>query len=604
MKIGTIAPLSLIALTLALAALVFSLPTAKVQASAANDPATLIKNTRLVNESGGLGEPTSVLIRDGVVRRISKSIEQPDATLIDGTGLTLLPGFVDSHTHSYGSALTDAARFGVTTALDMFTDPRELMTTRQARRELARTQKADLFSAGMLATTARGHGTQFGIPIETLSAPAEAEAWVAARKAEGSDYIKLVYIPDNPRQPSIDRATAKAVIDAGHAEGMLVLAHISTYAAAASMIEDGIDGLVHIFADREVTDALLAEAKAAEVFIIPTLTVIAALDGNNQTLDLDSKNRALLSPMQRQTIDSNFGHEIEGFSLEIALKNVKRFHSAGVPILAGADAPNPGTAHGVSLHHELQLLVRAGLTPYQALQAATATPARLFKLGGRGAITENTRADFLLVEGDPTQDISATLNIKHIFKNGQSISRDATASIATSKISSDLLGDFETDLSSVNAFNWSDSSDAMAGGSSKAILSRVSRSADKGEQEIGHALQIEADVKPGFAFPWAGATVGLEPSGPIEAVSLSAYNALSLDIKGTPGTFRVMAFSAGAAGIPPTQTVEVSESWQTHTLKLTDFAGLQIDQFVGFSFVAGPAFGQSTIYLDNVKLAQ
>ena len=89
MKIGTIAPLSLIALTLALAALVFSLPTAKVQASAANDPATLIKNTRLVNESGGLGEPTSVLIRDGVVRRISKSIEQPDATLIDGTGLTL-----------------------------------------------------------------------------------------------------------------------------------------------------------------------------------------------------------------------------------------------------------------------------------------------------------------------------------------------------------------------------------------------------------------------------------------------------------------------------------------------------------------------------------
>ena len=101
-----------------------------------------------------------------------------------------------------------------------------------------------------------------------------------------------------------------------------------------------------------------------------------------------------------------------------------------------------------------------------------------------------------------------------------------------------------------------------------------------------------------------GGTVGLEPSGPIEAVNLSAYNTLSLDIKGTPGTFRVMAFSAGAAGIPPTQTVEVSESWQTHTLKLTDFAGLQIDQFVGFSFVAGPAFGQSTIYLDNVKLAQ
>lgn len=80
-----------------------------------------------------------------------------------------------------------------------------------------------------------------------------------------------------------------------------------------------------------------------------------------------------------------------------------------------------GMAHGASVHHELQLLVRAGLTPVEALRAATSTPARRFGLADRGRILEGLRADLLLVDGDPTRDISDTLNLRQVWRRGAAL---------------------------------------------------------------------------------------------------------------------------------------------------------------------------------------
>src|SRR5688572_32732186 len=91
-----------------------------------------------------------------------------------------------------------------------------------------------------------------------------------------------------------------------------------------------------------------------------------------------------------------------------ALETVRQLRAAGVPILAGSDAPNPGTAHGASMHRELELLVESGLTPVEALRSATSVPARAFALSDRGRIAEGLRADLVLVNGDPTADILAT----------------------------------------------------------------------------------------------------------------------------------------------------------------------------------------------------
>lgn len=96
---------------------------------------------------------------------------------------------------------------------------------------------------------------------------------------------------------------------------------------------------------------------------------------------------------------------------------------AHVPILAGTDAPLPGTTYGASLHSELELLVREGLTPSQALAAATSLPAQSFRLNDRGRIRPGVRADLLLVEGDPTKNILATRNIVTVWKRGVRVHR-------------------------------------------------------------------------------------------------------------------------------------------------------------------------------------
>jgi len=93
-------------------------------------------------------------------------------------------------------------------------------------------------------------------------------------------------------------------------------------------------------------------------------------------------------------------------------------HRVGVPILAGTDVPAPGTAHGLSVHRELELLVRSGLTPVEALASATFEPARAFGFYDRGRIAEGLRADLVLVNGDPTVDITATRDIVGVWKLG------------------------------------------------------------------------------------------------------------------------------------------------------------------------------------------
>jgi imidazolonepropionase-like amidohydrolase len=102
---------------------------------------------------------------------------------------------------------------------------------------------------------------------------------------------------------------------------------------------------------------------------------------------------------------------------------VRQLARAGVPLLAGTDAPSPGATYGASLHGELELLVGAGLTPVQALTAATSAAARAFKLADRGRVAGGLRGDLVLVDGDPTSDIRATRRIVEVWKRGGKVER-------------------------------------------------------------------------------------------------------------------------------------------------------------------------------------
>jgi imidazolonepropionase-like amidohydrolase len=117
-------------------------------------------------------------------------------------------------------------------------------------------------------------------------------------------------------------------------------------------------------------------------------------------------------------LKETFPSASRGLSCDGAAKAIKELKAAGVPILAGTDAPNPGTAYGVSLHEELLLLVGAGLTPMEALVAATSAPALAFHVPDRGRIARGLRADLVLVNGNPAEDILATRDIVAVYKAG------------------------------------------------------------------------------------------------------------------------------------------------------------------------------------------
>jgi hypothetical protein len=107
--------------------------------------------------------------------------------------------------------------------------------------------------------------------------------------------------------------------------------------------------------------------------------------------------------------------------LDHAMSTVGRLHRAGLRLLAGTDASSPGTAHGASLHDDLQLLVQTGLPSVAALAAATSVPAAAFGLTDRGAPTPGMRADLVLIDGDPEPDITRARHIAQVWRAGRRV---------------------------------------------------------------------------------------------------------------------------------------------------------------------------------------
>lgn len=414
-----------LAALLAAGTLFMLLPTPPTQADGGASLA--ISHVRVFDGSAVI-EDANVVMKDGLIQAVGKDAAIPAGIPVtDGRGKTLLPGLIDAHVHTYGSSRQDALRYGVTTELDMFTDWHLLAEAKRSRESLAQTDLADLWSSGTLATVAHGHGTEYGLPVPTLSSAGEAQAWVDARLKEGSDYIKIIRDDGSLwglTLRTLDDAEVTALIAAAHKRGKLAVIHIATLHDARDAVDEGVDGLAHIFADQAADPGFIQAALQHHTFVTATLTVYAgaACSGDAAGLAADPHIAPYLSKDQKGMLGASWPN-CHGKVLDTALENARRLHVAGIPLLAGTDAGNPSTAHGVSLHGELELLVRAGLTPSEALAAATSQAAKYFHLEDRGRIAPGLRADLLLVNGDPTRDITATRDIAAIYKNGYAVSR-------------------------------------------------------------------------------------------------------------------------------------------------------------------------------------
>ncbi|MEU5079713.1 MULTISPECIES: amidohydrolase family protein [Streptomyces] len=375
---------------------------------------TRIRGARLF-DGAHLRGITDVVVEDGIVAAVGTEAGGRADAEVDGRGGTLLPGLIDAHTHVFDGSLAEALRYGVTTEIDMFCLPRPL--ARHRRLAADRDDVADLRSAGTIATAPGGHPTQLiaaltgsvldpgdVTEIDTVTGPARAPAFVEARIAEGADFLKIV-IDDGTVHgtdlPAMTPETAAALTAAAHDAGLRVVAHAITAAEAAVALDAGVDGLAHVWADVPPEDPasrrLARRVREQGVFVVTTLAYFEAID-------------------VRQPGTAGCAHPGHYAN---AVGALRALHRAGVPLLAGTDATPFAPAHGAGLHRELALLTGAGgLRAEEALAAATSAVADRFGLGDRGRVAPGLRADLLLVDGDPTRDVSALENVTAVWRRG------------------------------------------------------------------------------------------------------------------------------------------------------------------------------------------
>jgi imidazolonepropionase-like amidohydrolase len=333
--------------------------------------------------------PATVMISGGSIG--GPVDDAAGADVVDGDGGVLLPGLIDAHVHLHGRKSLEQLRgWGVTTALDMACGPVKFLDSLRGIEGLT-----DIRSAGIPAVAPGSMHSRIPVVGELglVSGAAAASEFVAARVSEGSDYIKIVL--GSPGGDH-DQATLNALVAAAHRHGKLAVAHTAAYEPAVRALAAGVDVLTHVPLDRALDEGFAARALAGGQFMIPTLAMMEGV--------VVQQGRP-------------------GASYAAAHESVSVLHAAGVPVLAGTDANSaPGVpariSHGESLHRELELLVDAGLSTVDALRAATVLPARYFGLADRGEILPGYRADLVLIDGDPVQDIKETRSIRRIWCGG------------------------------------------------------------------------------------------------------------------------------------------------------------------------------------------
>ncbi|KAI1805822.1 hypothetical protein F4811DRAFT_201246 [Daldinia bambusicola] len=407
-------------------------------------PTFLIKDVRIFD--GEKDVPSgSVLVENGLIKQVAEgSLTVSDAStiVISKPGHTLIPGLIDGHVHvqmdAENSALKQSLKFGLTTICDMHQEAENVSKLRELA---ADPDAADYKTSSQAATISGGwpepiiaaHHHPDVVKAMTSSWPDiqgndDVDAFIASRVKDKADYVKLMHEDGHALSLKVKKMPVelqKAIVESAHRNGLLAVAHALSLQGTMEMLQAGVDGMAHTFCDRSPTQEVIDAYLSTNAFCNPTLAVIASLTGEG----LEEQKRFCQDPRAHEHLNDQsvenlhrcIGLGSSEAKVEHAYQSVRQLKAAGIDIILGTDSAGPahGTAFGLSAHQELGLLVKeCGFTPKEALRAGTAVVAKRLHFNDRGRIAEGLRADLVLVEGNPLENIDHTLNLRGVWKKG------------------------------------------------------------------------------------------------------------------------------------------------------------------------------------------
>jgi len=389
---------------------------------------------RLFDGTGRIIENATLVVKDGRIVSVASGAAAPSgAERIDLRGRFAMPGLVNAHGHvgatrglrsgpelySRENVLEQLrlyARYGVTTVVSLGDDREEGFRVRDEQ-ETKSLDRARLYVAGA---------------VVDATTPEAARAQVAALAALKPDWVKIRVDDTLGTTAKMPPAVYRAVIDEAHKRGLRVAAHLFYLEDARDLLAAGVDFIAHSVRDRAVDTSFVKELARRGTCLCPTLmrevSAFAYAEEPAYFADPFFLREAdpavvaeLRSPERRERVRASPASARYREGLRTASLNLKTLVDGGVPIAFGTDTGPPARFQGYFEHEELARMVEAGLTPTQALVAATSGAARCLGLESVGRLEPQAWADFLVLSADPLTDIRHTKTLESVWIAGNRV---------------------------------------------------------------------------------------------------------------------------------------------------------------------------------------
>ena len=404
-------------------------------------------------------ERAAVLADKGVIVRVGAAggiVASPSVHRVDLSGKTIIPALIGTHGHpgfqqglSYSAAnytretvVSDLARalyFGVSVVQSQGIETGDLFYQLRSEQSAGRPLGALLQVAGRgigSPNAGPGGATYAGIAYE-VTTEAEARKAVEELAARKVDMVKIWVDDRNGRAPRLSPALYRAIIAEAHSRKLRVIAHVFYHTDAVDLVDAGIDAFAHLVRDTVMDDALIAAIVKKNVVVMGNLTTPLKptfpvtppwlTAGDPMMTLLGAAVAAPVVERMRGYYAKRDPKAVEGARQRYGIlqRSLAKLNAAGAKIVLGADTGLEDHHFGFAEQLELQAMVEAGMTPAQAIVAATSRAAEFVARRDTGAIIAGKRADFLVLDANPLDDITNTRRISRVVIDNVEIERQS-----------------------------------------------------------------------------------------------------------------------------------------------------------------------------------